>query len=332
MVHRLFSRMRCGVARIVTALVLAGIASGVQAQAWPSKPVRILVPYPTGGPIDVFVRGITDRLAQTWGQTILIDNRPGGSTIPAAEVVARSPADGYTLLFTTDATFTINPHLFLKLPYDAQKDFDPVTLVAYLHMMMVAKPDLPANNINELVALAKARPGKLNYGSFGSGSQPHLATEQLKSKAGLNILHVPYKALPDAMFAVLKDEVQLTFIGPGTAISQVKGGKLKALAIAGQKRHPLFPDLPTFAESGYPEIDADVWYGIFAPAGTPREIVTKIHRDVLRWVNDPELREKHFIGRGYTPAGFAPDEFAAYIRRELASRAQTVKISGAKAE
>ena len=302
------------------------------AQTWPAKPVRVIVPYPTGGPIDTFVRSVTDRLAQQWGQPVLIENRPGSSTISAAETAARAAPDGYTLLLTTDATFTINPHLFKKLPYDIFKDFEPVSLVVFLHMMMVAQPGFPANNVAELVALAKAKPGTISYGSFGSGSQPHLATEMLKSRAGIDLLHVPYKALPPAMIAVLANEVQLTFVGPATAMSQLKAGKLKALAIAGPRRHPSFPDLPTFVEAGYPEIDADVWYAFFAPGGTPKDIVARISRDTAKLVNDPEFREKYIIGRGYTPAGTTPEELAALIRRQLASREQAVKVSGARAE
>lgn len=302
------------------------------AQTWPAKPVRVIVPYPTGGPIDTFVRSVTDRLAQQWGQPVLIENRPGSSTISAAETAARAAPDGYTLLLTTDATFTINPHLFKKLPYDIFKDFEPVSLVVFLHMMMVAQPGFPANNVAELVALAKAKPGTISYGSFGSGSQPHLATEMLKSRAGIDLLHVPYKALPPAMIAVLANEVQLTFVGPATAMSQLKAGKLKALAIAGPKRHPSFPDLPTFVEAGYPEIDADVWYAFFAPGGTPKDIVARISRDTAKLVNDPEFREKYILGRGYTPAGTTPEELAALIRQQLASREQAVKVSGARAE
>ncbi len=327
--------------RSIAAPLLLAIAwmagpAGAQAQtataAWPQRPVRVLVAYPAGGPIDVFLRGYTERLAAAWGQPVIIDNRPGGSTIPATEAAARSPADGHTLLFSTDATFTINPHLFAKLPYDAQRDFEPVAMVAYLYMMMVAQPGFAAPNVAELVALAKKSPTALNYGSFGSGSQPHLAFEQLKRTAGIQMTHVPYKSLPDAMFAVLKGEVQLTFIGPGTALSQVRGGKLRALAIAGAKRHPLFADVPTFAESGYPDIDADVWYGFFAPAKTPRDVVTRVSRDLLRLGEEPEFREKNLIGRGYTPAGMGPEEFTAHMRRELAARANTVRLSGAKAE
>ena len=307
-------------------------ATSVQAQSWPTKPVRIVVAYPPGGGIDVMGRQIAEKLTGMWGQPVVVENRPGANTIVATDAVAKSAPDGYTVLMTTDATFSINPHLYQKLPFDTQRDFIPVTMMVLLQQLLVAHPSVPANSLAELIALAKARPGSINYASYGSGSQPHLAGEMLKNKAGIDLVHVPYKGISLAVPAVMAGEVQLTFAGIATSAPQLKAGRIKAIAIGGTARSPLFPQVPTFTELGYPEVETHAWFGFFLPAGSPKEAVARIYQDTKKIVDDPEFRQKQLIERGYEPVGSSPDEFTAYIRSDSASRARAVKVSGAKAE
>jgi tripartite-type tricarboxylate transporter receptor subunit TctC len=301
-------------------------------EAFPTKPVRIVVAYPAGGGIDVMARQIAGKLSGPWGQPVVVENKPGANTILAADAVAKAAPDGHTILFTTDATFSINPHLYAKLPYDAQRDFIPVTMLVLLQQMLVAHPSLPANSLSELIALAKQKPGSINYASYGSGSQPHLAGEMLKHKAGIDIVHVPYKGISLAVPAVIAGEVQLTFSGIATGMGPVKAGRIKALAIGGKSRSPLLPQVPTFAELGFPEVETHAWFGLFLPAGSPNEATTRIFQDTKKILEDPEFRQKQLIERGYEVMGSSPDEFAAYMRKDSESRQLAVKISGAKAE
>jgi tripartite-type tricarboxylate transporter receptor subunit TctC len=294
--------------------------------------VRIVVAYPPGGGIDVMARQIAEKLAQPWGQPVVVENRPGANTIIASDAVAKSAPDGSTLLMTTDATFSINPHLYSKLPFDTQRDFIPVTMLVLLQQMLVGHPALPANSLDELIKLAKAKPGSINYASYGSGSQPHLSGEMLKSKAGIDLVHVPYKGISLAVPAVMAGEVQLTFAGIATSAPQLKAGRIKAFAIGGPQRSPLFPQVPTFTELGYPEVETHAWFGLFLPAGSPEEAVARIHRDTKKILDDPEFRQKQLIARGYDVVGSSPGEFAAYIRKDSENRARAVRISGAKAE
>ena len=302
------------------------------AHAWPTKPVRLVVAYPPGGGIDVMARQIAEKLTPAWGQPVVVENKPGANTIVATDAVAKSAADGHTLLLTTDATFSINPHLYAKLPFDTQRDFIPVTMLVLLQQLLVAHPALPANTLEELIKLAKAKPGSINYASYGSGSQPHLSGEMLKNKAGIDLVHVPYKGISLAVPAVMAGEVQLTFAGIATSMPQLKAGRIKAIAIGGAQRSPLLPQVPTFRELGYPEVETHAWFGFFLPVGSPPDAVARIHTDTKRIIEEPEFRQKQLIDKGYEPIGSAPDEFAAYIRKDSESRARAVKISGAKAE
>src|SRR3954454_4447122 len=311
------------------AVLLIAFASAATAQ---NKAVRMVVAYPPGGGIDVMGRQIAEKLTAMWGQPVVVDNRPGANTILAAEAVARAAPDGSTILLTTDATFSINPHLYAKLPYDAERDFIPVTMLVLLQQLLVANPSLPANTLEELIALAKAKPGTINYASYGSGSQPHLSGEMLKYKAGIDLVHVPYKGISLAVPAVMAGEVQLTFAGIATSMGPLKGGRIKALAIGGPKRSPLLPEVPTFTELGYPEVETHAWFGFFLPAHSPREAVERLYADTRKILDDPEFRQKQLIDKGYDVVGSSPTEFAAYIKRDSQSRARAVKISGAKAE
>src|SRR5438067_7372054 len=245
--------------RLRLALLLACFALGAHAQSWPGKPVRIIVAYPPGGGIDVMARQFAEKLTGIWGQPVIVENKPGANTILATETVAKSAPDGTTVLLTTDATFSINPHLYAKLPYDTQRDFIPVTMLVLLQQLLVANPSLPANTLEELIALAKAKRRTINYASYGSGSQPHLSGAMLKYKAGIDLVHVPYKGISLAVPAVMAGEVQLTFAGIASSMGPLKSGRIKPLAIGGAKRSALLPEVPTFAELGYPEVETHAW-------------------------------------------------------------------------
>jgi tripartite-type tricarboxylate transporter receptor subunit TctC len=314
------------------AAVFPAYAGTALAQAWPAKPVRFVVAYPPGGGIDVMGRQIAEKLTAAWGQPVVVENRPGANTIVATDAVAKSAPDGYTVLMTTDATFSINPHLYARLPFDTQKDFIPVTMLVLLQQLLVANSNLSFNNLEELIKAAKEKPGTINYASYGSGSQPHLSGEMLKYKAGIDLVHVPYKGISLAVPAVMAGEVQLTFAGIATSTAPLKSGRIKPIAIGGMKRSPLFPDVPTFAELGYPEVQTHAWFGLFLPAGSPKEAVSRIHLDTKRILDEPEFRQKQLIDRGYEVLGSSPDEFSGYILKDLESRGRAVKISGAKAE
>lgn len=318
--------------RAIAALALACFAAAAPAQNWPTKQARIVVPYPPGGGIDILARQLADHFQSRWGQPVVVENKPGGSTIIGVDNVAKAPADGHSILMTTDASFSINPHLFKKLPYDAQKDFIPVTNLILLQQLLVAHPSLPANSLQELIALAKQKPGTLNYASYGSGSQPHLAGEMLKNKAGIDLVHIPYKGISLAVPAVMAGEVQLTFSGIASSMGPIKGGRIKPIAIGGARRSPLLPEVPTFAELGYPEVETHAWFGLFVPAGSPPQAVARIHRDARALLDDPAFRDKQLIAKGYEVVGSSPEEFARFLKADSASRARAVRISGARAE
>ena len=321
----------------VLVLALSGVAAtpaslAQGAATFPSKPIRIVVPYPAGGGIDVLSRLLGERLNRAWGQAVVIDNKPGGGTLLAADLVAKAAPDGYTLMVTTDATMTINPHLYTRLPYDPVKDFVPITQMVLLNQLLLAHPAVPASNLKELIAYAKANPGKLNYASYGSGSQPHLAMETLKAQTGIDIVHVPYKGIPQAVPAALANEVQLTFSGAASSQAFIKAGKLNALAVGGKTRLLLLPDVPTFTESGFPDVPSNAWFGLFAPAGTPRDIVMKLHAEVTRILKDPEFVQKELVATGYDLVASTPEDFTVFLAADSVRNARAVKISGAKVE
>ena len=327
--HRLIAAaclMACSV------VVHAQATSTGSVQGYPNKTIRIVVPYPAGGGIDLISRAIGNQLSQRWGQPVVIENKPGSGTIVAAEGVAKAAPDGYTLMVTTDSTISVNPHLYARLPYDPVKDFAPITQMVLLNQLLLANAAVPANNLKELIAYAKANPGKLNYASYGSGSQPHLAMEMLKSQAGMDIVHVPYKGIPQAVPAAIAGEVQLTFSGAASSIAHIKGGRLKAIAIGGKSRLFMLPEVPTFTEGGFPEVPANAWFGLFAPAGTPREVVMKLNAEVVKMLKEPEFNQKEVVAKGYELVANTPEEFTAFLVTDSQRNARAIKISGAKAE
>jgi tripartite-type tricarboxylate transporter receptor subunit TctC len=313
-------------------MIVAGISTPTKAQNWPVKPVRMLIGLPPGGGSDPLARALSQRLSMIWGQPVVVDNRPGANTSIATDMVAKSAPDGYTLLFAIDIAFTVNPHLYAKISYDPIRDFTPITQINTFATVLVANPSLPANNIAELISLARSQPGKITYSSIGAGSQMHLLTEMLGNKAKVSMIHIPYKGIPQMMMATIVGEVNLSWVGVFTVRPQVAAGKLKAIGYGASKRTPFMPDLPTFAEAGYPDVDMSVWYGIVGPAGMSRPLVDRIHKDILTVINDPEFRNSEITNRAYEASGLGPDEFAALIKTELAARSELVRISGAKVE
>jgi tripartite-type tricarboxylate transporter receptor subunit TctC len=312
----------------VIALVTLAMTNQAVAQEFPNKVVRIVMPYPAGGVPDIMARQFAQRLTTTWGQSVIVENKPGAGTIVGTQFVARSAPDGHTILFTTDPTMTVNKFLYKNLPYDPDKDFIPVTQLLEFHQVLMAHPSVPASSLRELIVYAKANPGKLSYASYGVGSQAHIAGELLKNAAAVDITHVPYKGFGDAGPAMLRGEVSFTFGAATTAGPLMAAGRIKGLAIGGDKRSPVLPDVPTFAELGYPEVVAPVWFGVFVPAGTPAHVVDRINRDFVAIINDPEYRKKEVLGRGYEPIGSSPTEFAAYIRKDREMRGRAAKLAG----
>jgi tripartite-type tricarboxylate transporter receptor subunit TctC len=299
---------------------------------WPARPVRLLIGIAPAGGSDLLARALAQRLSTQWRQPVVVENRVGANTIIATDAVAKSAPDGHTLLFALDHAFTVTPHLYSKVPYDALKDFAPVTQLTEFGTVLVANASLPAGNAGELIALARKEPGKITYGSIGSGSQMHLITEMLNNKAGISLSHIPYKGIPQVVSAVLTGEVNLTWVGVFSARPHIKSGKLKPLAYSISRRSSFMPEVPTFAELGYPDVEKGVWYGVMAPARTPRPLVERIHADIRRLLEEPEFREKELLSKGYDPTGLGPEEFAALIRRQHAAGANLVKVSGAQVE
>jgi tripartite-type tricarboxylate transporter receptor subunit TctC len=314
------------------AVLLFCAASGALAQTYPSKPVRMIVPYPPGGGVDGMARPLADQLSKRWGQPVIVENKAGAATIIGAESVAKAAPDGYTLLLTSESTITSNPHIYLKLPYDPVKDLAPVTQLIVLPQMVVVHPSVAANSLPELVALAKAQPGKLNYGSYGNGSQPHLLFEGLKAQTGISLTHVPYKGIAPALQAALAGEVQLTMAGASVARGHILAGKLKPLAIARSERLALMSDVPTLKEAGYPDINPQSWFGLFTTGGTPPEVIDKIYKDVHATFAEPEFRERHITLRGFDGMISTPQEFARFIRDDLQQKARLIQQTGLKPE
>jgi tripartite-type tricarboxylate transporter receptor subunit TctC len=317
-------------ALIATLAALLLVPAG--AQDFPSGPVRLVVPYPPGGGVDGMARPIAERLSRLWGKTVVVDNKPGGSTIIGTDAVAKSTPDGLTLLFTSDSSITSNPHLFAKLPFDPIKDLIPVTQLIDLHQMVVVHPSVSANTMQELVLLAKAKPGQLNYGSYGAGSQPNLLFESLRVQTGATITHIPYKGLAPALAATLAGEVQMTLGGAATSGGYISTGRMKPLAIGRSERLKQYPDVPTLREAGFPDIDPRSWFGIFAPRGTPKAIVEKIRNDVVSVITEPEFDAREITGKGYTGVGSTPDEFAKFVETDLAYKGKMIKSAGIKVE
>jgi tripartite-type tricarboxylate transporter receptor subunit TctC len=301
--------------RIAAAAALVLCCAHALAQPFPAKPVKIVVTFAAGGSADIFVRAMAPFLSAELGQPVIIENKPGAGNIIAAEYVARSPADGYTLLLAPDPVLATNPLLYSKLPYDAIKDFAPVSLLVRFGLGIVVSAALPVNSLQELVAYAKANPGKLNYGSFGPGTAPHLVMELFNSVAGVSIVHVPYKGVAPVLTDLIAGVVQASSMSAGPAVPGVKSGRLRMLAVDGGKRSPLMPDVPTFAEAGFAQVQAPAWWGLVAPAATPRAVIDRLHRDIVKVLKNPAFYEANAVRQGSEPVGSTPAEFAAAKER-----------------
>jgi len=322
------------IARLLPALLVAvatAIPAVANAQAYPARPIRLVVPFPAGGSLDVVARAIGQKLTEAWGQPVVIDNRPGAGGNIGADLVAKSPPDGYTILEGALSTHALNVSLYNKMPYDPMKDFAPITLVAVTPNVLVLNASYPVNSVPELLVYARANPGKLSFGSGSNGSAGHLAGELFKTEAGVDMVHIPYKGGAPALQALLAGDTQLMFDNLANSAAQLKAGKLKALAVTTAKRSSLMPELPTLSETGLPGFDIYTWWGFMAPAGTPKEIVAKWNAEVTRILNSPEMKA-FFAQQGAEPAPDSPEQFAALIRSEISKYAKIVKQSGAKVD
>ena len=313
-------------------LLIASACCIAHAQApFPNRPIRLIVTSPAGGANDILNRTLAAKLSESIGQPLLIDNRPGASGFVAAEMVAKSSADGYTLLGATEATLVANPLFFRKVPYDPQRDFSPVTMTVEVNYVLLVHPSVAASSVPELIALARSKPGALNYASSGNGSAFHLGMEMFKRMAGVDIVHVPFKGSALSVNAMLAGEVQIMLNGTPTGMPLARSGKLRALAVAGAKRSALAPELPTIAESGLPGFEMSGWFGTVAPAGTPASVIAKLNGEYLRALHSPEVRER-LESFGFEVVGNAPEEFASRMRSESQRLARVIRESGANPE
>jgi tripartite-type tricarboxylate transporter receptor subunit TctC len=313
---------------------LPGIAAAAATEdpaKYPSKSIRWVVPFPPGGGNDTIARLVGQQLATALGQQVLIDNRPGAAGALGAQVAATAPADGYTIFLAGVGSHGLNPNLRKKLPYDAVKDFDAISLIASAPLLVVIHPSLPVRNVKELIALAKAKPGVINYASNGAGGSSHMAVELFDMLAGTKMTHVPYKGLAPALTELLSGEVQVMFSSAVAMLPQVKAGKLRAIAMTGAKRSAAIPDVPTVAESGLKGYETGSWYGVVAPAGTPRYAIDKLSAEVIRITKSPAITNK-LVEEAVIPVGSTPAEFSAYIKSEIARWGKVIKQAGLKIE
>jgi tripartite-type tricarboxylate transporter receptor subunit TctC len=318
------------VSKAIAALLLLAAANGASAQAWPVKPVKLVVPFPAGGPTDVLSRAMADKLGTALVQPVVIENKPGAGGAIGADFVAKSAPDGYTLVMATTSTHSIGPYL-AKLPYDPQKDFTPIVWVGNATNILVVPPSLGVSSVQELIVLAKKDPGRLNYASSGVGTVVHLTTEHFANQAGVTLTHVPYKGVQLSIPDLLSGQVSMLFDNIMTAQSHIKSGKLKALGISSLQRSPLVPDVPTIAESGLPGFESVTWFGVFGPAGTPKAVVERMNTEVNKVLADPAIRER-FAQLGFEPAGGTPGEFAAVVQRDAAKWSRVIKDANVRAE
>ncbi|MBN8936624.1 MAG: tripartite tricarboxylate transporter substrate binding protein [Rhizobiales bacterium] len=313
---------------LFAALVVMAPAEAV-AQGFPNKPIKLIVPFPPGGPNDIIARVVGQKMSEILGQPVLIDNRGGAGGVLGTDAVAKASPDGYTIAITSAGALAISTSMQQKLPYDSLKDLKPVTLVATVPELLVVATSVPAKSMSELIALAKAKPGQLNFASSGPGSMPHLAGELLKISAKINIVHVPYRGAAPAVNDLLGQQVQMVFLDLPVLLPQVKTGKLRPIAVGSKTRVPTLPDVPTTAEVGLPEVRAENWYGMVAPAATPPDVVAKLNKAAVEAMKDHAVQEK-LSSQGATLVGDTPDAFAAFIRSEIDKWSGVAKAAGIK--
>jgi tripartite-type tricarboxylate transporter receptor subunit TctC len=316
---------------LAAAVVLTGVAMPASAQPFPNKPIRVVVPYPAGGPIDMTTRPLAQKLSDAMGNTVVVDNRGGANGMIGTDNVAKSPADGYSLVVASGGAFAIGPHVYAKMPFDVFKDFAPVSLFVTMPELLASHPALPVKSVRDLVALARQRPNQLNFGSSGTGSTPQLAAEMLKAAANIQMVHVPYKGMGPATMDLIAGQLQLVFADMPVLMQQVKGGKLRALAVGTLQRSPSLPDVATMSESGYPQVEAYNWYALFAPAATPKPIITRLNAEVVKVMNNPEVKSFNQT-QGAEAMGSTPEELAALHKREYDKWGSVVRAAGIKPE
>jgi len=308
-----------------------GAIPAAGAQAFPSKPVKLVVPFPPGGSLDNVGRLLAQKLSEEWGQQVVVENKPGAGGNIGADAVAKSPADGYTVVMGALSTHAVNPNLYRTMPYDAARDFAPISNVAITPNVLIVSSKSPVHTLKDLIAYAKANPGKTNFGSGSNGSAGHLAGELFKLESGTDVMHIPYKGGAPALQALLAGDTQFMFDNLANAMAQVKGGTVRPIAVTTAQRSRLAPDLPTMAEAGMPGFDISTWFGLLAPAGTPPEVIAKWNAAVVKALNSPDVREK-MLAQGAEPSPTTPAEFAAFIAKEREKYARIVKASGAKVD
>ena len=313
---------------IGAAVLALGLAGGASAQSYPTKPVRLIAPFPPGGSTDLIARLVAQRLSEALGQQVIVENRAGAGGTIGVELAARSAPDGYTIVMGHVGTFGFNPSLYPKLPYDAIRDFAPITNLAFVPNGMVVHPSLPVKTAGDFVKMARARPNELLFGSGGNGSAAHLAAEYFRILAKIQLVHVPYKGTGPALIDLIAGQTTMMITGMTAVMPHVKSGKLKLLGVATLKRLPGMPEVPAIAET-VPGYDANQWYGVLAPAATPREIVTKLNAEIVKILRRPDVRER-LAADGAEPIGNTPEEFGAFIKTEIARWAPVVKASGAR--
>lgn len=315
--------------RVIAALLLALATPAVLAQAWPTKPVRIINAFAPGGPSDLLSRAVADKLQGTWGQPVIVEAKPGADGLIGMEFAAKSPADGYTIVTVPVGNAVLLPNLRSKLPYDMAKDFVPITLLATVQNVLVVGANVPASSLKELIGYAKANPGKLSFASPGAGSSPHIAGEMLKSATGMDMIHVAYKGTGPALNDVMGGQVTMFFSQMSSALPLVKQGKLKGIGVASLRRHPAATDIPTIAEQDQPGFEAMAWYALFAPAGTPPDIVSKIASDATKALQMQDVKDK-LSALGADPVGGTPEEFALRLKNENARWGAAIRKAGIK--
>jgi tripartite-type tricarboxylate transporter receptor subunit TctC len=318
---------------ILLCFALSAMTPGYEAsaQSFPNRPVRIIVAFPPGGGTDIVARIMGPRLAEIWGQQVIVENRAGASGVIGTEVAARSAPDGHTLFLGTMGNLTVNQYLYPKMPVDPLRDLAPLTQVVAVHFVMVSHPSLPVKTVKELIALARARPGQINYSSSGPGGAPHLGVELFKSMAKINLVHIPYKGSGPSFADLIGGQVSLTCDSLLQALPYIKAGRLNALAVLGAKRSPLLPDTPTVAESGVPGYELTNWFGLVLPAATPRELVAGLYRDVAKVLQQPEVRNR-LVDMGADVVASSPEQFGAFMRAEITKWAKVIKDAQIRAE
>jgi tripartite-type tricarboxylate transporter receptor subunit TctC len=318
--------------RFLLSLILCAACAMAAAQNFPTRPVKIVVPSSPGGATDSFSRALGGRLAEIWGQPVVIENRPGANQIIGADYVSKSAPDGYTLLVSDASSFVMNPHLYKKLPYDGVRGFSPITVLVRFPWVIAVHPSIPASNFQEFVAYARTNPRAISYGSFGLGSSGHISVDYLKNLLGIDLLHVPYKGAGPAVTDLLGGQIQMMMVTPLLVEPHARAGKLRLIAAATPNRIEKLPNLPTVAESGAPGYEAGTWFALVGPGGMPRELVSALYGDVMKVLNDPAFREKNVTAQWFEVVGNTPEQFAGFLKTEYERWDKLIKLSGVKIE